>query len=92
MTFPQSRGQSNGGEHVESCETCIFWNPWFPKGDVGPVVDALYRIVGKQNSGRGECRRHAPTGSNRWHWTDGNDWCGDYEQKAEPEPPEGDTP
>lgn len=82
--FPISRGQSTSdSDRHESCATCYFWNPWFPKADVGTVARAVGRIVGLKDSQRGECRRHAPTGSNHWHWTDENDWCGDYEQVPE---------
>ena len=89
MRFPITRGQSNGGdERHESCASCVFWNPWFnPRENSGPVVEALNVFLGKKSEGgRGECRRHAPTGSNRWHWTDGKDWCGDYEQRSANEP------
>lgn len=38
----------------------------------------------------GQCRRHAPVtlGENRaiWPWTVETDWCGDWDQKIQPNP------
>ena len=88
--FPLTRGQSSDDERSESCASCYFWNPWFdPAEPQIPLAGWLAKkLRGTGEGGRGECRRHAPTGSNRWHWTDGNDWCGDYEQRPNGEPPE----